>query len=68
MCKGKDIEKRNIYLSKQASDFEKIVVVERRRFAKEREEHEKEVLDCLTPDSARKHREIDRESYVYFII
>ena len=35
--KTKDLEKRNIKLAKQLSDFEQIVIVERRRFAKERE-------------------------------
>jgi hypothetical protein len=43
--KRQELEKRNIMLAKQVSDFEQIVIVERNRFAKEREKYDKEILD-----------------------
>ena len=39
------METRNIKLSKQVSDFEQIVIIERSRFVKEREVYEKEILE-----------------------
>ena len=45
VCKGKNLEKRNIKLSKQVSDFEQIVIVEKNIFGKERDEYEKEILE-----------------------
>ena len=39
------LEKRNIKLAKQASDFEKIVIVERSRFGKEIDEYEKVIFE-----------------------
>ena len=45
VSKGKDMDKRNIKHSKQVYDFEQIVIVERRRFGKERDEYKKEILE-----------------------
>ena len=45
LMKRQVLEKRNIMLSKQVSDFEKIVIVERNRFEKRREESDKEILE-----------------------
>jgi len=43
--KRREFEATNIKLSKQVSDFEKIVIVERNRFAKERQDSDKEILE-----------------------
>jgi len=45
LMKRQVLEKRNIMLSKQVSDFEKILIVERNRFEKGREESDKELLE-----------------------
>ena len=61
LCRGDQLKKRNITLTKQVSDFEQIVIVERSNFRKQRDELEsqlssleKQVTDSklVKPDSA----------------
>ena len=39
LSRGKDMDKRKIKLSKQVSDFEQILIIERDKFVKERENY-----------------------------